>query len=216
MDILAFCEDHPDWIQFINAHVQLHKLNGGYLTFLDRAPLDLLGGRDVLLIIGHGSPESIGKYSSATDLANLLVKLGLRDNGATIRLQTCSSADSSETANPTLFALKTALKKAKRGSITIEGAKAPSITGWRHTSDRVVPHEKLPQAGQAQEVSKFQNQDQISSAEAYITAHLQSNLDSQGLIDIARHVHTLTANFFMDFAARVQRFTVGDKGFVSA
>ncbi len=215
MDILAFCEDHPDWIQFTNVHVQLQKLRGGYVTFLDRAPLDMLGGHDVLLVIGHGSPTSVGKYDSDAVLSALLINRGLRNNGATVRLQTCSSADTTETGNPILYGLKHALTQAGRGTIIVQGAKAPSITGWRHTSDRVVPSFNLPRAGMAQGVSQFQNQDQISRAEAYIRDHLRPNLNSGALIDIARHVHTLTANFFMDFAARVEPFTIGDAGFTT-
>lgn len=216
MDIVAFCESDPDWIQFSNAHVQLQKLRNAYLTFLDRAPLDLLGPSDVLVVVGHGSPNSVGDYHNAIALVTLFLNRGLRNNGATIRFQTCSPADNSQTANPILLQVRTQLDNSGRQSITVQGAMAPSITGWRHTAERVVPHHHLDRVSAQQGVTMFQNRDQIQRAEAYINEHLRPNSTSRELADIARVVRTYTANFFVDFSLRAEPFTVSaNQGFVS-
>lgn len=209
MDIVAFCEADPDWIQFTNAHVQLSKYRNSYLTFLDRAPLHFLGPNDTLLVVGHGNAQKVGAYN-AGQIVNLLIRQGLRKNSATIRFQTCSSGDS-QVQFPVLVQIKYLLIQRGYGQITVQGAKAPSITGWRHTDERVVPHNRLGQAGLSQNVSIFQNNDQIERAKAHITKHFRPNLTSRQLTDIARVVHTYSANFFMDFSNRVEPFTVSSQ-----
>ncbi|MDR2946903.1 MAG: hypothetical protein LBV79_09175 [Candidatus Adiutrix sp.] len=221
----AFVENYPDWIQFSNARALMLKYRFDDLYYLSPSPqanrpqinLSTLDDSDTVIIIGHGSSNSVGDYATHQSFVRALIDAGLQNKNITVWLQSCSAGE--KTAHTVgrdghqeaiLSKIRGELTFKGLSNVKIKGATSATITGWR-LPESVVKKSQSDSVGDIQGDLESTHQASINKAQCEIYLRIDHCPTSKCLVELATEVYGYTKDFFNDFARQVPASALKDQ-----